>query len=156
MVCLSRPYHYKFVNVCFPEISPGPFLNTLTHMINQEVIRLVRLRYHNKTRPSITRVLRGTSKYAIFCILIIKQKPALLLNLIPRKLNSLRHPNIYSVMRYRNDYFKNSFTPDVAKERNKLSIKFATLPLSNSLGNLLYLSLSQFAVLYFLYKTLLA
>ena len=35
-------------------------------MINQEMIRLVRLRYHNTTRPSITRVLRGTSKEKLY------------------------------------------------------------------------------------------
>ena len=32
MVCLGRPYHYKFFKDCFPEILLGPFLNTLTHL----------------------------------------------------------------------------------------------------------------------------
>ena len=32
MVCLGRPYHFKYFKGCFPEILLGPFLNTLTHM----------------------------------------------------------------------------------------------------------------------------
>ena len=32
MVCLSRPYHFKFLKGCLPQISHGPFLNTLTHI----------------------------------------------------------------------------------------------------------------------------
>ena len=31
MVCLSRPYHIKFLNGCPPQISLRPFLNTLSH-----------------------------------------------------------------------------------------------------------------------------
>ena len=42
-----------------------------------------------------------------FYKLIKTQKPLYLFNLIPPKLNSLRH--ISTVMRCRNDYFKNSF-----------------------------------------------
>ena len=40
---------------------------------------------------------------------------------MPPKLNSLRHPDNYSVMRCRNDYFKNSFIPYVVREWNRLS-----------------------------------
>ena len=29
MVCLSRPYSFKFFKDCLPQISLGPFLNTL-------------------------------------------------------------------------------------------------------------------------------
>ena len=43
-----------------------------------------------------------------FYKLIKTQKSQYLFNLIPPKLNSLRHHNTYSVMRRRNDYFKNS------------------------------------------------
>ena len=41
--------------------------------------------------------------------------------MIPPKLNSLRHPNTYSVMRCRNNYFKNFVIPYVVREWNKLS-----------------------------------
>ena len=37
------------------------------------------------------------------------QKPLYLFTLITLKLNSLRHPNTYSVMRCRNEYFRNFF-----------------------------------------------
>ena len=29
---LSRPYHFQFLNGCLPQISLGPFLNTLSHI----------------------------------------------------------------------------------------------------------------------------
>ena len=32
MVCLNRPYHFKFFKGCVPRISFGPFLNNLTQM----------------------------------------------------------------------------------------------------------------------------
>ena len=32
MVCLGRPYHFKFFKGCFPQILIGPFLNNLSHM----------------------------------------------------------------------------------------------------------------------------
>ena len=32
MVCLNRPYSFKFFKGCLPQISLGPFLNTLSHM----------------------------------------------------------------------------------------------------------------------------
>ena len=32
MVCLSKPYHFKFFKSCLPQILLGPFLNTLTHI----------------------------------------------------------------------------------------------------------------------------
>ena len=44
-----------------------------------------------------------------------------LLNLISTKLNSLRHPNIYSVTHCRKYHFKNSFIRYVVREWNKLS-----------------------------------
>ena len=33
MVCLSRPYHFKYFKCCLPEVLLGPFLNNLTHLI---------------------------------------------------------------------------------------------------------------------------
>ena len=39
MVCLNRPYHFKFFKGCLPQIPLGPFLNTLSHIyINFEVL----------------------------------------------------------------------------------------------------------------------
>ena len=32
MVCLSRPYHFKFFKDCLPQILLGPFLNTLSNI----------------------------------------------------------------------------------------------------------------------------
>ena len=32
MVCLSRPYRFKFSKGCLPQILLGAFLNTLTEM----------------------------------------------------------------------------------------------------------------------------
>ena len=55
------------------------------------------------------------------CELITTQSSLYLSYLIPPKLNSLRHPNTYSVMRCRKGYFKNSFTTDVVREWNQLS-----------------------------------
>ena len=61
-------------------------------------------------------------KRMCYCYKLIKtQKPLYLFSLIPPKLNSLRHPNPYSVMRCRNDYFKNSFIPCVVRKWNELS-----------------------------------
>ena len=56
-----------------------------------------------------------------FYKLIKTRKSLYLFNLIPPKLSSLRHPKTYSVMRCRNDYFKNSFIPYVVRESNRLS-----------------------------------
>ena len=64
---------------------------------------------------------RWLRRMRYFYKLIKTLKPLYLFNLIPPKLNSLRHPNTYSVMRCRNDYFKNSFIPYVVREWNKLS-----------------------------------
>ena len=33
MFCLGRPYHFKFFNGCLPQISLGPFLNTLPNIV---------------------------------------------------------------------------------------------------------------------------
>ena len=53
---------------------------------------------------------------------LIKTKKLLyLFYLILPKLNSLGHPNTYSVVRCRNDYFKNSFITHVVREWNRLS-----------------------------------
>ena len=56
-----------------------------------------------------------------FYKLIKTQKPLHLFNLIPPNLNSLRHLNTYSVMRCRNNYFKNYFIPYVVRKWNRLS-----------------------------------
>ena len=29
---VRKPYHFKFFKGCLPQILPGPFLNTLTHI----------------------------------------------------------------------------------------------------------------------------
>ena len=39
MVCLSRRYHFKFFKGCLPQISRGPFLNTLPHVIFNKFIQ---------------------------------------------------------------------------------------------------------------------
>ena len=49
------------------------------------------------------------------------QKQLYVFSLVPPKLHSLRDPTTYSVMRYRNDYFKNSLIPYEVRELNKLS-----------------------------------
>ena len=33
MVCLGRPYHFKFFKYCLPQILLGLFLNALTHIL---------------------------------------------------------------------------------------------------------------------------
>ena len=33
IVCLRRPYHFKTFKGCLPQISIGPFLNTLSHLL---------------------------------------------------------------------------------------------------------------------------
>ena len=38
MVCLGRPYRFKFFKGCLPQILLGLFLNTLTQMINFALI----------------------------------------------------------------------------------------------------------------------
>ena len=58
-----------------------------------------------------------------FYKLIKTEKPLYLLNLIPPKLNSLRRPNTFSVLRCRKDYFKNSVIPYAVREWNRLSAK---------------------------------
>ena len=35
MVCLGRPYHFKFFKGSLPQILLRPFLNNLTHMMFQ-------------------------------------------------------------------------------------------------------------------------
>ena len=42
MVCLSRPYSFKFFKGCLPQILLGPFLNTLSHFI----LRVSKMRSH--------------------------------------------------------------------------------------------------------------
>ena len=64
---------------------------------------------------------RWLRRMCYFYKVVKTQKPLYLFVLIPPKLNSLRHPNTYSVMRCRNDYFKNSLKPYVAREWNRLS-----------------------------------
>ena len=40
IVCLSRPYHFKFFKGCLPQILLGPFLNTLTELSLLILLRL--------------------------------------------------------------------------------------------------------------------
>ena len=42
MVCLSRPYSFKFFKGCLSQILLGPFLNTLSHFI----LRVSKMRSH--------------------------------------------------------------------------------------------------------------
>ena len=37
MVCLGRPYHFNFFKGCLPQILLGPFLNTLTHILDAAI-----------------------------------------------------------------------------------------------------------------------
>ena len=87
---------------------------------------------------------RWLRRMCFICKLIKTQKPLYLYNLISPKLNSLLHPNTYSVMRCRNDCFKNSFIHYVVRGWDRLSneIRF-------------YLSLNQLALHCFLFITLL-
>ena len=39
MVCSGRPYRFSFFKGCLPQIFPGPFLNTLTHLLKIIEIR---------------------------------------------------------------------------------------------------------------------
>ena len=36
MVCLGRPYHFKFFRDCLPQILLGPFLNILSQMLSSK------------------------------------------------------------------------------------------------------------------------
>ena len=63
---------------------------------------------------------RWLRRICYFYKLIKTEKLLHLVYLIPPKLNSLRHPNTYPVMRCRNDYFKNSFTLYVVREWKRL------------------------------------
>ena len=48
MVCLSRPYPFKFFKDCLPQILFGPFLNILSHLIITTPKILVVLIYKTK------------------------------------------------------------------------------------------------------------
>ena len=37
MICLDRPYHFKFFKGCYPQILLGPFLNTVTKIFYNAV-----------------------------------------------------------------------------------------------------------------------
>ena len=80
---------------------------------------------------------RWLRRMCYFYKLIKTQKSLYLFNLIPPKLNSLRQPNSYSVMRCRNDYFKNSFIPYVAREWNRLSTEIRNSTSSQQFKKLL-------------------
>ena len=86
---------------------------------------------------------RWLRRMCYFYKLIKTQKSLYLFNLIPPKLNSLRHPNSYSVMRCRNDYFKIFFIPYVTREWNRLSTEIRNSTSSQQLRNCFYLSLNQ-------------
>ena len=47
MVCLCRPYHFKFFKDCLPQILLSPFLNTLNHLISLFFVlyRVIQRRY---------------------------------------------------------------------------------------------------------------
>ena len=98
------------------------------------------VQHNTSPNPAITRAVRGTFREKLYHELGLEslrsrwltcmcyfyklnktQKLLYLFNLIPPKLNSLRHPNTFSVMTCKNNYFKNSFIPHVVRECNKLS-----------------------------------
>ena len=54
--------------------------------------------------------------HLFFYKLIATQKPLYLFNLIHPKLSSLSHPNTYSVMKCRGNYFEDSFVSYVVRE----------------------------------------
>ena len=41
MVCLGRPYHFKFFKACLPQVLLGPFLNTLDPYVDHKKVSLV-------------------------------------------------------------------------------------------------------------------
>ena len=49
MVCLGRPYNFKFFKGCFPQILLGPFLNTLIQMSQHLNQFQPRVAFHIKT-----------------------------------------------------------------------------------------------------------
>ena len=61
--------------------------------------------------------------------------------MIPPTLNSLRHANTYSGMRFRNDYFKNSFIPYVVRESNGLSTEVRNSASYQEFSKLLFITL---------------
>ena len=89
-----------------------------------------------------------------FCKLIKTQKPLYLSNLIPPKLNSFRHPNTYSVMRCRNDYFILLFFFFCIENGTDWTLKITIQTLAKNLGNRFYLLLNQPALHCFLFITL--
>ena len=41
MVCLGRPYHFKFFKDCLPQILLGPFLNILSQMLSSKAWEMI-------------------------------------------------------------------------------------------------------------------
>ena len=57
MVCLSRPYHFKYFKGYLPQLIFGPFLNTLTHIRNKGISTLQKRKkkcYNELNMNSIT------------------------------------------------------------------------------------------------------
>ena len=48
MVCLGRPFHFKFFKACLPQILLGQFLNTFSHIIRQQNYLVSKMLYASK------------------------------------------------------------------------------------------------------------
>ena len=75
--------------------------------------------------------------------------------MIPPKLSSFRHPSTSSVIRCRNDLFKNSFIPYVVREWNRLCTEIRNSTSWQELGNRFYLLVNKPAFHWIQFVTLL-
>ena len=62
MVCLNRPYNFKFLKACLPQILLGPFLNKLTHILSI----VISIKYRIVTHIVLNIFLLGTNFGYIF------------------------------------------------------------------------------------------
>ena len=92
--------------------------------------------YHGSGSESLGRRIWFRCMCYFYKIITIR-KPLYLFNLIPPKLNSPRYPNTYSVMRCRNNYFKNSFIPHAVRKWNNLSTEIRNSSSHQQFGKLL-------------------
>ena len=61
MVCLGRPYHFRFFTGYLPQILLGPFLNTLTHMFVTREYQMIGQIF----APGIKKYAEGMGHYFI-------------------------------------------------------------------------------------------
>ena len=121
-------YHYYYGDVIYDQPENESFsskIESVQYNASLAITGVIRGSSQEKLYQELglesLRSRRWLRRMCYFYKLIKTQKPLYLFNLIHPKLNSLRHLNTYSVMRCRNDYFKNSFIPSVVREWNKLS-----------------------------------